>query len=370
MKKRLQSLDVFRGITVFFMIIVNSTGNWDSTYAPLLHAKWHGFTPTDLVFPSFLFAVGSSMAIVLPRWKEKLSAGQVYAKVFKRGFIIFLLGFLMYWFPFFDWLAEGGFEFRPLGETRVLGVLQRIAIAYALAAILIYHFSVRSLFWIAGFILLAYWFVMSAFGDLTMTGNVGHWLDMKILGANHLYGGEGVPFDPEGLLSTVPCLVNVIAGYLTVHYLRNQNEDGQTKLRLVLVGAICTALACLWHYGFPINKKLWTSSYALLTSGIAVLMLVGLYYLLDQKDGEANWAKFFAPMGKNPLFIYLLSEVGVILLAWVPNATYGNYYSALYETVFRNAGDYLGAFLFALAWTLVCWAVAKWMDARSWYVRV
>ena len=371
MQQRLQSLDVFRGITVFFMIIVNSSGNWSTTYAPLLHAKWHGFTPTDLVFPSFLFAVGASLAIVIARWKtDKTTSSEVHRKILVRTAIIFLLGFLMYWFPFVDWQADGGLKFCPLSETRIMGVLQRIALAYGIGALLLYHFSLRKVLYISTGILLGYWLILWGFGDLTMTGNAAHLLDVLLLGENHLYGGEGVPFDPEGLLSTLPGIGNVIAGYATVYWLRQKPKDLEVRLRLALIGAVLIAVGCLWHYGFPINKKLWTSSYVLLTSGICMLMLVGLHYLLDWQKKEYASLSFFTPMGKNPLFIYLLSEFGVIMLLWLPSAAHKTMYNAVYQTIFRPTGDYLGAFLFALTWTLVCWAVAVWMDKKKWYIRV
>ncbi len=370
MKNRLLSLDVFRGMTVFFMIIVNSSGNWDTTFAPLLHAKWDGFTPTDLVFPSFLFAVGASLAIVMVPWKENEKSGVVHRKILKRTVIIFLLGFLMYWFPFCNLAADGSLTLRPLSETRIMGVLQRIALTYGISALLLYHFDLKTVLKITAGILIGYWLIMWGFGDLTMSGNAAHLLDEKLIGINHLYGGEGVPFDPEGLLSTLPCIGNVVAGYATVYYLRKKPNDLDLRLRLSLIGAALIAVACLWHYGFPINKKLWTSSYVLLTSGIGMLMLLTLHYVLDLRKKEYKWTSFFTPMGKNPLFIYLLSEVGVILLYWYPNATHGNLYNATYQNIFRPTGDYLGAFLFALTWTLICWAVAVWMDKKKWYVRV
>ncbi len=370
MQQRLHSLDVFRGMTVFFMIIVNSSGNWSATYAPLLHAKWHGFTPTDLVFPAFLFAVGASLAIVVQRWLSQKSSKEVHQKILKRTATIFLLGFLMYWFPFFNWAADGGFEFRPIGGTRIMGVLQRIALAYGISALLLYHFSLRRVIDISIGILVAYWLILWGFGDLTMQGNATHLLDVFLLGENHLYKGEGVPFDPEGLLSTLPCIGNVVAGYATVYFLQQKSGDLSVQLRLALMATGLMAIAFLWHYAFPINKKLWTSSYVLLTSGICMWMLVGLHYFMDGETRGWSKLQFFTPMGKNPLFIYLLSEFGVIMLYWIPNEAHGNLYSAVYQIIFRPVGDYLGAFLFALVWTLICWAVAVWMDKKRWYISV
>ena len=370
MNQRLISLDVFRGMTVFFMIIVNSSGNWTTTFAPLLHAQWHGFTPTDLVFPAFLFAVGASIAIVMVRWKKEKTTAEVYRKVLRRTFVIFAIGFLLYWFPFVDLQPEGGIAPRPLGQTRIMGVLQRIALSYGISALLLYHLPLRKAIYLTVALLLGYWLVLLGFGDLTMEGNAAHRLDLFLLGPNHLYQGEGVPFDPEGLFSTLPCVGNVVAGYATVFYLRRAKAPLRVLVRLLLWGAGLVALGCIWHYAFPINKKLWTSSYVLLTSGICILWLGALYYWLDHEKSEARWPAWFTPMGKNPLFIYILSAVGTTLLYWVPHAAHGNLYSAIYQTVFRPAGDYTGAFFFALTWTMICWAVALWMDRQRIYIRV
>lgn len=369
MIKRLISLDVFRGMTVFFMIIVNSTGNWSKTYTPLLHAQWHGFTPTDLVFPCFLFAVGASMAIVMERWKAELSPSEAYKKIVFRTFVIFLIGFLMYWFPFCDWQANGSLKVRPLSDTRIMGVLQRIALAYGISAVLLYRFSLSSTIKITIGILIAYWLILIGFGDLTMEGNIGRLIDLAILRDAHLYHGEGMAFDPEGLLSTLPCVGNVVAGFATVHYLR-QHDSYENKFKILLTGAVLIGLAGLWHYGFPINKKLWTSSYVLLTSGIGIVMLMALHFLLDLGKGSQSWGKLFTPMGKNPLIIYVISQLGLTLLYWWPSAAHGNFYNTVYQIGYKWAGEYLGAFLFALTWTMICWSIALVMDKKKWYVRV
>ncbi len=367
MNKRLLSLDIFRGMTIFFMIIVNTTGNWNSTYAPLLHAKWHGFTPTDLVFPDFLFAVGASLAIVMKRWQSQVNAAAVYKKIIVRTAIIFLLGFLIYWFPFCDWSSDGTLKLRPFSETRIMGVLQRIALAYGLSAILLYRFSLNTVVKLTIGILIAYWIILLGFGDLTMANNAGRLLDLAVLGENHMYQGEGMAFDPEGLLSTLPCIGNVIAGYTTVYYLRQGRTEHRFKI--LLWGTVLIGLACLWHYAFPINKKLWTSSYVLLTSGICIVLLMALNSLLDEGQNQ-NWSKFFTPMGKNPLFIYIISQLGAILLYWFPSQEHDSMYTAIYENIFKWAGAYLGAFLFALSFTMLCWVVALLMDRRKCYVRV
>lgn len=214
--QRFLALDVLRGMTVCFMIIVNTPGNWDTTWAPLKHASWHGFTPTDLVFPTFMFVVGNALSFVEKKWAG-LSDGQVVGKILKRTILIFLLGYLMYWFPFVHWNAEGRLEANPISATRVMGVLQRIALGYFFAALMIRYMKAATAYRFAVIFLLAYWLILLLFGDsndpYNMLTNAGTQFDLWLLGENHLYHGEGVAFDPEGLLGTLPSIANVIFGY-------------------------------------------------------------------------------------------------------------------------------------------------------------
>ncbi len=204
--QRSLALDIFRGMTICFMIIVNNSD--DFAFAPLHHAHWHGFTHTDLVFPSFLFAVGNAMSFSMKKF-ETMSQGAVVRKILRRTLVIFLLGYLMYWFPFFQQDAHGHWGLIPISHTRIMGVLERIALAYGIAALLIYYLPRRTVWAVSIVFLLGYWIVLLIAGvpgadPLSMTGNAGYRLDMFILGENHMYHGEGVAFDPEGLLSTFP----------------------------------------------------------------------------------------------------------------------------------------------------------------------
>ena len=207
--ERSLALDVFRGMTVCFMIIVNSPGDWVIAYAPLLHARWHGFTPTDLVFPSFLFVVGNAMAFVMYKYESR-GEGVFWTKTLKRTFIIFLLGYLMYWYPFVQHAEDGSLILRPIAETRILGVLQRIALCYFFAAIVIHYGSKTFAFWFSVFALIGYWVLAYSFGDpadpYSLTGNAGLKLDLFLLGSNHLYGGEGIPFDRKASSARFPRL--------------------------------------------------------------------------------------------------------------------------------------------------------------------
>lgn len=360
------SLDVFRGLTVCFMIIVNTSGSGDYTYAPLHHAAWHGFTPTDLVFPSFLFAVGSALYFSRLSWAH-FSSNQVYTRILKRTIIIFLLGFLMYWFPFVHQTSEG-LKFNPFGNTRVLGVLQRIAICYGIGAVLIYWLDWKKILTIAIAVLLVYWGLMAWGGDYTMLGNLGQKIDLMILGENHLYHGEGVAFDPEGILSTLPSLANVLFGFLVTYYLEKVGRQPAQLLRLLLAGIGFVLLSWLWNESFPINKKLWTSSFVLTTVGWDMIILSILIYIIDQLNWK-SWTGFFLVPGRNPLAVYLFSEVLAILLYFFQTSGGQSFYSSIYESIFQPIGNYIGSLLFAIVFMLICWSFGYWLDKKGIYLK-
>lgn len=370
--QRFTALDVFRGMTVCLMIIVNTPGNGATTWSPLLHAKWHGFTPTDLVFPSFLFAVGNAMSFVMKKW-DGLSQGTVLWKIFKRTAIIFLLGYLMYWFPFMKWGADNTIVGFPFEETRVFGVLQRIALCYGIAALLIYYLKTKAALIISVVFLFLYWIILYAFGDandpLSMQGNVGAVIDRWLLNEKHLYHGEGVAFDPEGLLSTMPAVANVVAGYVAGKYIQEKGNSYEGLTKLLLAGVLLLFAAYCWNLSFPINKKLWTSSFVLHTVGLDCIIIAIIIYIINFKQ-QTNWTYFFEVFGRNPLFIYLLSELGAILLYFFRVNPTTDYYHWLYNTIFIHAGPYPGSFLFAFIFMLLCWLVGYVMDKKKIYVRV
>lgn len=370
--QRFTALDVFRGMTVCLMIIVNTPGNGDTTWSPLNHAKWHGFTPTDLVFPSFLFAVGNAMSFVMEKW-ETLPQSQVVWKILKRTFIIFLLGYLMYWFPFVKWGEGGRLVAFPVEDTRVFGVLQRIALCYGIAALLIYYLKPKAALIISIILLLLYWILLFAFGDsadpLSMQGNLGSVIDRWLLNEKHLYHGEGVAFDPEGLLSTMPAVANVVAGYIVGKFIQEKGNTYEGLTKLLLAGSFLLFAAYCVNLGFPINKKLWTSSFVLHTVGLDCIIIAIIIYIINFKQ-QTKWTYFFEVFGRNPLFIYLLSEVGAILLWFFKADADTPLYSWMYNTIFIHAGPYFGSFLFAVSVMLVCWLVGYVLDKRKIYVRV
>lgn len=370
---RFTALDVLRGMTVCFMIIVNTGGNGDTTWAPLQHARWHGFTPTDLVFPTFMFVVGNALSFVMQKW-EGFSEAKVFGIIFKRTFIIFLLGFLMYWFPFVHWTPEHTLAFNPVENTRIMGVLQRIALGYFFAALLIRNLKTATLVRVAVIMLLLYWLLLLLFAQgsdpYDMLGNTGSVIDRWLFGSGHLYHGEGVAFDPEGLLSTLPSIVNVIGGYLAGRWIQQSGRSYEGLAKLLLAGILLVLLALSWDWFFPINKKLWTSSYVLLTVGIDCILLGVLIYIVDFLQ-LVRWTNFFQVFGKNPLFIYLLSELGATMLWFTPVGEKRQaLYSWLYQHVFEPTGAYLGSFLFAVSFMLCCWLVGYVLDKKKIYVRV
>jgi len=368
---RFLSLDVFRGMTICFMIIVNTPGS-NGAFWPLNHAAWHGFTPTDLVFPSFLFAVGNAMSFTMKKYQQ-MGNSAVLGKIFKRTLLIFLIGYLMYWFPFFD-NQNGHWTLRPISHTRVLGVLQRIALCYCFASLMVHYLSKRAVYVVSGILLLGYWVILLVWGDpsnpLGMLTNAGTYLDKWVLGDSHLYHGEGVAFDPEGILSTIPSIVNVIIGYYAGKFIQEKGKVYETVSRLMLTGCLFIFIAICWDAALPINKKLWTSSFVFITTGIDLVIISFLIYIVEIREWRgANWPDFFTVVGKNPLFVYIVSELLVTVLSWVVlgGKSIPQWVDNFWQYV---AYGKVGSLLFAITVMLTCWLVGYILDKRKIYIRV
>lgn len=372
LNNRYLALDVLRGMTIAFMIIVNTPGNWRDLYAPLAHADWHGFTPTDLVFPTFLFVVGNAMSFALKKLNE-MKPSDFYIKVFKRAALIFLIGWLLNYFPFFDYNEAGEMVAVKLSEVRLLGVLQRIALAYLLAALVVYWTGERGA-WIVGIgALVIYWPIMYFFGDAgdpySLTGNAQIKLDLLLIGEKRMYMGEGIPFDPEGILSTLTSMVNVLAGFIVGKFIQKKGNTLGTVQTLVISGVVLLALAYLWDLGFPINKKIWTSSYVLLTVGWDLVLLGGLVFLVEVQK-VTSWTYFFQAFGRNPLILYVCSGVVVSIFSMIPvgDSTFKGW---IYANLFTSWLDPKNAsFLFAISYMLLIWLIGLWMDKKKIYVKV
>lgn len=311
MKQRLLSLDVFRGATIAAMILVNNPGDWGNVYAPLLHADWHGYTPTDFIFPFFIFIVGVSIALALSKRKERGDdQGAIVKKILWRTLLIFLIG-----------LALNGFPYYDFSTIRIPGVLQRIALVYGISALLFLKTSWRTLAFLGVGFLLLYWGLMTLVPtpdgyppNLDPETNLGAWLDRTLL-SGHLWSQSKV-WDPEGLLSTLPAISTGISGILTGVWLRQKIEVHQKLVGIFAFGVILVTIGLIWDLSFPINKKIWTSSYVCYSSGIALLALGLIYWIVDVLQYRW-WTKPFVVYGMNALFVFVLSGLIAKMLYYI-----------------------------------------------------
>lgn len=303
--ERLVSLDAFRGLAIAGMILVNNPGDWGQVYPPLLHAKWHGWTPTDLVFPSFLYIVGVSLVFSLSKRRAGGGLGALHLQILRRTLLIFLFGLLLNLFP--------GFDFANL---RVAGVLQRIAVVYGIVALLVVHTSARFQAWLTGGILLFYWAIMALVpvpghgsGVLTPEGNLAAWIDSYLL-PGRMWEGT---WDPEGFLSTLPVVTTTLFGVLTGHWLRSGRSRPELAGWMFVSGWIAIIAALFWDIWFPINKPIWTSSFALFTAGAALQIFAFCYWLIDVA-GYRRWAYPAVVYGSNAITVYVASGIVTDLL--------------------------------------------------------
>ena len=365
---RFLALDVLRGLAVALMIVVNTPGSGAKPWPFLVHAKWFGFTGADWVFPTFLFAVGCSMVFAFGR---PIGQAAFATKVLRRAVLIFLLGFLMYWYPFVRHSAAG-WALMPFSQTRVMGVLQRIALCYALAAFALRYLKPRGLLILCVGLLLGYWAILVAFNPAApfdKFAGAGTRLDLFVFGQGHLYKRDG-GFDPEGLLGTLPATVNVIAGYLAARWLTQAPDRRRALVRMAVAGLLLSAAGLAWNPFFPIAKKLWTGSFVLLTVGTDLMLLAALTAGLEGR--QTNPAiRFFQIFGRNPLVIYLFSELLVNTLGQFEVAPSQGVYDWIGERVFQAlAPGALGSLLCAIAYMLVCWTLGWVMDRRGIVVKL
>jgi predicted acyltransferase len=404
-KQRYLSLDVFRGATVAFMILVNNPGTWSHIYDPLEHSEWHGLTPTDLVFPFFLFAVGNAMAFVMPRLRAAGDAA-FWKKIITRTLLIFLVGTFLHWFPFYNWIngktVFKGWEWinndGELQGIRVSGTLQRIAICYFFASIIVYYTKMRTAAIIGAVILLVYWIVciaMNPADPFSFEGWFGKNIDLNVFGAAHIYHGDGVAFENEGIVSTFPAIVSVIFGFIVGDYIRirgketsNIKTDGNVvhpiykTLTILFIAAVALLfIGYVWSLVFPINKKIQSSSFILVTAGFGILLLNTLIYLIEVKNKRGWWTSFFDVFGKNPLFIYALSELIGDLFGFIrirngmSDNGQVNYISPL-DWFYQNICTKIpgapenGSLLYAICIVLFLWLIGYWLYKKKIYIKV
>lgn len=390
MKERYYSLDVFRGATVAFMIMVNNQAG--PAYEPLDHAPWHGVTPTDLVFPFFLFAVGNAMSFVMPRL-EHAGTKTFLSKVIKRTLLIFGIGVFLNWSPFLRWndnhLVWKGWEWVNkegiLQGIRVMGVLQRIALCYFFASLIIYFFKPKGAFVISAVLLLLYWVLCASLGNASdpysLSGYWGTAVDMQVFGATHMYHGEGVAFDPEGLASTISSVTQVIFGFFAGSYIQQKGKNYEMLSNLFVAGAVLLFAGYCWGLVFPLNKKIWTSSYVLYTTGLAIIVLSTLIFVIEFRNVKGAWSRFCDVFGKNPLFIFFLSGFLPRLLGLIRinngvdakgNDTYISPFGWFYEHVCKPiSNDPRSSSLFySICLIALYWLIGYMLDKRKIYIRV
>ena len=391
MNQRFYSLDVFRGATVCLMILVNNPGNWEHIFPPLEHASWHGLTPTDLVFPFFLFAVGNAMALTMPKL-EAAGASTFWKKIIKRTILIFLIGLFLNWWPFVRWQSDS-LNFKhwvdpvsPENGIRILGVLQRIAICYFLASVIVYYFKAKQSLYIALSLLVVYW-ILCVLGNpadpYSLSGWFGTDVDKKILGVAHMYKGEGVAFDPEGIMSTIPSTVEVIFGYLIGNYIHRKGKNFEMVSSLFVAGVVMLIVGFCWDMVFPINKKIWTSSFTIYTSGLATITIATMIYVIELKNIKGWLTRFFDVFGKNALFVFALSAFLPRLLGLIriplnshsngeDKIVYTNPWNWLYQKVLVHIpGDpRFGSLVYALCVITFMWGICWWLDRRKIYIKV
>jgi predicted acyltransferase len=365
---RLVSLDAFRGATIAFMILVNTPGDGGHVYAPLQHAEWHGWTPTDVVFPSFLWIVGVAMTLSMAR---SLAAGasraHLLTQALRRSAILFVLGVLVYVYPAFN-----------LGTQRILGVLQRIAICYLIAAAIYLTTGIRGqIAWIVC-LLTGYWLIMAFApvpgygpGRLDLEGNFAHYIDRLALGP-HNYLGTGT-WDPEGIVSTIPAIATALLGIMAGHILRLKRTLAERAAWLFLAGNLLIAAGLIGNHWLPINKKLWTSSFSLFMAGLDFVIFAMFLWLVDGQ-GYKRVVKPLVIMGMNAIVVYLASEFVDEAFGWIHWSSQGRGIT-LHQWLFNNLFAPLlspinASLLYGIVYTLAIYLIACVMYRRHWFVRV
>jgi predicted acyltransferase len=347
---RLMSLDVFRGMTIVFMIIVNTPGTWSHVFGPLRHSPWNGCTPTDLVFPSFLFISGVAMWYSLRKYNFEFSGGSL-VRILRRVVLIFAVGLFLAIFPRFA---------RDYGTLRIMGVLQRIALAWGFGAIIVLLLRRRYIWLATAVLLLGYWALMYFFGGsdpYSLENNLERKIDLVVLGENHIYKGYGVPFDPEGLLSTIPAIGTVLLGFMTGGLINRLGKTWKTVGWLAIIGVLLVGAGLIWNPFFPINKPIWTSSYVLYAGGIAMLILALMFMIVDIWNLK-RWTGFFNTFGTNALFTYALAGIWTRTMLTVKIGD-----SSLYNWIFTHmcsplfTSQKIASLMFAIIQVLLIWAV-------------
>lgn len=370
---RMMALDVMRGLTVALMILVNNPGSWQYVYAPLRHAQWNGLTPTDLVFPFFMFIMGISTAFSLRRYGFRLN-GELSRKIIRRTVVIFVIGLLIDRFSALCWGVAGDSWLTGLtaafdmSDIRVLGVLQRLALCYCAAAFLGAVLTKRTLAVLIGVVLVGYSVILLIFDGFEFAeSNIIGVVDRALLGENHMYHeyafGRRLALDPEGVLSTIPSIAHTLIGFLGGRMLISTRNLDRRMLNLLLIGSSMALVGWLLSYGVPVNKKVWSPTFVLTTCGMASSLLALLIWVIDVK----GWRRLFDPFlvfGVNPLFLYVLSDVLAILFGVLaPEFLYG-----VFSTV-CPVGEMASAAA-GLLFVFICWIIGYPLYRRRIFIKI
>ena len=381
--KRLLSLDILRGITIAGMLLVNNPGTWSHLYEPLEHAQWIGLTPTDLVFPFFIFCMGVSMAFSLKKFYYKMS-GPLMWKIVRRTVILFLIGWAVGWFGH---LVRGLCKGDPFSEAvnnldtlRILGVFQRLALVYFFGSLCVVLFNRKFIPWLIGIILVAYALILG-FGDGYdfSLNNIIAQIDNSVLGTDHMYHesayGEQISFDPEGILSTLPCIAHVLIGYLAGRMILDTHNNTDRVTTLLLWGSMMVLGGWLLQYGVPCGKKMWSSTFVLITCGMAMCIQALLIYFVDIKGKKGGLSRFFESFGVNPLALYLLGTILAILFGAIPighDADGGNItiHGTVYDFFASFCNEKTASALYAVCFVLLNWIVAHVLYKKKIYIKI
>ena len=379
---RLLSLDILRGITIAGMILVNNPGSWSYAYAPLKHAQWHGLTPTDLVFPFFMFIMGVSTFMSLRKFNFQPSSSAIL-KVVKRTILIFLIGIGLAWF---GQLVGGLSRGEGFGEAsihfdtlRILGVLQRLALAYGFAALIALLTKGKYLVGTIVVLLVGY-FLILVFGNgfELSEQNIISFVDRALWGQDHMYmdwtlEGERVALDPEGLLSTIPSIAHVLIGFLFGKLIIDNKDNHKRVEKLLIWGTVLAFAGLLLQYGCPINKKIWSPTFVLATTGFAAQLLGLLIWIIDINK-KRRWSNFFHSFGVNPLIVYVFAGVLSSLLSSIRFGWSGEVISVksfIYDILIQPwAGNYFGSLLYALLFVTICWLFGYILYKRNIYIKI
>lgn len=393
-RERLLSLDVFRGLTIAGMLLVNDPGTWSAIFPPLEHAEWHGWTPTDLIFPFFLFIVGITTHLSLSARRARGDDDSAIVKqILRRGLIIYLLGFAMALFPFYQW---GNIDALPnatlwdrivwrLDHVRILGVLARIGIVYIIAGLLTYKTTLRQQIYIIAGLLFGYWFAMTLIpvpgeneiGALllhTKDRNLAAYLDRAILTTKHTWTGS-VTFDPEGILSTFPAIATAMLGVLAGRWIVQREKPLLERIAgLFAAGSLGMVVGLMWNWSFPINKNLWTSSYVIFTAGMACVSLATIMWIVDYANVKW-WTKPFVVFGVNPIVAFVGSGVMARLIYTLWKVDYNgrsvSIQSAIYQAGYASwLPPRVASLAFALSFVLLWYGILLVLYRRNIILKV